>query len=85
MTSTFRGLLKSSELSTAIAAIRTLMQVLGKCRAGTLQELVEKLKAATDHMKTTVDCSSISVASGGELFLRFITLSSEAIETEGVS
>ena len=83
--STFRDLLGSSpRLSTAICALRTLMLVLAKCKAGTLQELVAILKHATDTMKNKVDCSSTSVVSGGELFLRFITLASKALE-ESVS
>jgi hypothetical protein len=58
------------------------MRVLRDCGAGTLQELVQKLKGATEQMKTGVDCSAISVASGGELFLRFITLASALLEDE---
>ncbi len=54
------------------------------CKAGTLQELVLKIKSAKEEMKTKVDCSSVSVVSGGELFLRFITLASEALEKEDV-
>jgi len=79
----FDQLLKSDpSLSTGLAAIRTLMKVLAECEAGTLQELVRILMAARDAMKTQVDCSSVSVASAGELFLRFITLASEALEGE---
>ena len=49
------------------------------------QELVKILRDATAEMKSRADCSSTSVVSGGELFLRFITLASEAIEHEDVS
>ena len=42
--------------------------------------MVVLLKNATHIMKTKVDGSSTSVVSGGELFLRFITLASKAIE-----
>ena len=77
MSAAFSELIRSSpELSTAVAAIRVLMRVLKGCVAGTLQELVAKLRGATEIMKTAVDCSAISVKSGGELFLRFITINS---------
>ena len=79
----FRSLLNShSDRSTAVVAIEALMLVLEKCKAGTLQELVLLLNQATEAMKTRVDCSSISVASGCQLFLRFITLASEQLETQ---
>ena len=85
MASTFRSMLKAEpELPTGLGAIKTLMQVLAHCKAGTLQELVQKINGATEEMKTQVDCSSVSVVSGGELFLRCITLASEAIESEEV-
>ena len=42
---TFEHLLKSeSELATAVAAIKTLMIVLDKCSAKTLQELIKLLR-----------------------------------------
>ena len=79
----FSELIRSSpDLSTAVAAIRVLMRVLKSCVAGTLQELVAKIRGATEIMKTDVDCSAISVKSGGELFLRFITLASSQLEDE---
>merc|ERR1712029_526424 len=77
----FREILRcSSGLATAIAAIKTLMVVLEKCTAETLQELVELLKWSTMEMKSKVDCSVSSVVSGSELFLRFITLASRLEE-----
>lgn len=77
----FREILRcSSGLATAIAAIKTLMVVLEKCTAETLQELVELLKWSTLEMKSKVDCSVSSVVSGSELFLRFITLASRLEE-----
>jgi len=77
----FREILRcSSGLATAIAAIKTLMVVLEKCTAETLQELVELLKWSTVEMKSKVDCSVSSVVSGSELFLRFITLASRLEE-----
>lgn len=48
------------------------------------QELVALLRNATETMKLKVDCSSASVASGGELFLRFITLASNELESQSV-
>ena len=72
----------SPGLATAVAAIRVLMRVLKGCVAGTLQELVAKIRGATEVMKGGVDCSAISVKSGGELFLRFITLASSQLEDE---
>ena len=80
----FRKSLEDSTASksTAIAAIEALMGELSNCKAGTLQELVRLLNKATARIRREVDCSSVSVASGAELFLRFITLASEAIESE---
>ena len=78
---TFEHLLKSEpELATAVAAIKTLILVLEKCSAKTLQELIKLLKEATDQMKREVDCSACSVTSGCELFLRFITLAARLEE-----
>ena len=78
---TFEHLLKSEpELATAVAAIKTLLIVLEKCSAKTLQELIKLLKEAVDQMKKEVDCSACSVQSGCELFLRFITLASKLEE-----
>jgi len=75
---TFEHLLKSEpDLATAVAAIKTMMIVLEKCSAKTLQELIKLLKEAADKMKKEVDCSACSVQSGCELFLRFITLASK--------
>ena len=75
---TFEKLLKSEpELATALAAVKTLMIVLDKCSAKTLQELIKLLREAVDQMKKEVDCSACSVQSGCELFLRFITLAAK--------
>ena len=63
-----------------MAAIKTLLIVLEKCNAKTLQELIKLLKEAVDQMKKEVDCSACSVQSGCELFLRFITLASKLEE-----
>jgi len=78
---TFEHLLKSEpDLATAVAAIKTLILVLEKCAASTLQELIKLLKEAIEQMKKEVDCSACSVTSGCELFLRFITLASRLEE-----
>ena len=78
--SSFENIIRNeSNLATAIAAQRTLILVLEKCSARTLQELVKLLKQASDQMKN-VDCSISSVVSGCELFLRFITLASKLEE-----
>ena len=79
--SNFEHLLKSEpDLATAVAAIKTLIMVLEKCSATTLQELIVILKEAINQMKKEVDCSTCSVNSGCELFLRFITLASKLEE-----
>merc|ERR1711971_1290547 len=78
---TYEHSLKSEpELATAVAAIKTLIIVLEKCNAKTLQELIKLLKEACNQMKKEVDCSACSVQSGCELFLRFITLASKLEE-----
>lgn len=80
----FEEILKSDpSLATAIAAMRTLILVLEKCSATTLQELVKLIKEASHDMKSQVDCSVSSVVSGCELFLRFITLASKLEEGVG--
>ena len=81
MAKEFEGILKAEpDIATAIAAMRTLILVLEKCSATTLQELVKLIKEASVEMKTRVDCSVSSVESGCELFLRFITLASKLEE-----
>ncbi len=55
MSATFRSLLSSHpDLSTGVAAIRTLTMVLASSKAFTLQELVRKLNLATEEMKREV-------------------------------
>ncbi len=77
MPANFAHLLKSEpELATGVAAIKTMIVVLEKCAAKTLQELIKILREAGHEMMTRVDCSTCSVTSGCELFLRFITLAS---------
>jgi len=72
------------DVTTGIAAIQGLMQVLRQSRAKTLQELVELLNTETEKFKQ-VDCSVIAVTSASELFLRFITLAHTQLETQDFS
>ncbi|KAG8456027.1 hypothetical protein GDO86_002004 [Hymenochirus boettgeri] len=62
-------------VATAVAAMRTLLEFLKRDTGETLQGLIGSLKDAITSL-SKVD-SSVSVSSGGELFLRFITLTSE--------
>ncbi|XP_068100767.1 translation initiation factor eIF2B subunit alpha [Hyperolius riggenbachi] len=70
-----RQLNEDSSVATAVAAIRTLLEFLKKDKGETIQGLIGSLKNATETL-SKVD-SSVAVCSGGELFLRFITLTSE--------
>ncbi|KAM9793929.1 translation initiation factor eIF-2B subunit alpha [Syngnathus typhle] len=71
----FRGQLKQDpDVASAVAAIRTLLEFLKRDEGETLLGLRENLTWATDRL-TSVD-SSVAVSSGGELFLRFISLTS---------
>jgi len=79
VSSYFKSALDADEPA-GIAAIQTLMQVLERCSAGTLQELVALLKGSTENIKREVDCSVIGVTSASELFLRFITLAHTQLE-----
>ncbi|KAK7895491.1 hypothetical protein WMY93_020816 [Mugilogobius chulae] len=63
---------KDPDMASAVAAIRTLLEFLKRDQGETLLGLRESLTAATDCL-TGVD-SSVAVSSGGELFLRFISL-----------
>ncbi|XP_023329412.1 translation initiation factor eIF-2B subunit alpha [Eurytemora carolleeae] len=69
------------DVSTGIAAIQGLMQVLRQSGAKTLQELIELLKSEAVKFKE-VDCSVIAVTSACELFLRFITLAHTQLESQ---
>lgn len=79
----FGGILeKEQDVSAGIAAIRTLLTVLEYDKSETVQELRSNLQAAVDTMKNT-DYPVTAVASGCELFLRFITLAKLDTETFG--
>uniref|UniRef100_A0A4W6DC76 Translation initiation factor eIF2B subunit alpha n=1 Tax=Lates calcarifer TaxID=8187 RepID=A0A4W6DC76_LATCA len=65
---------KDPDMASAVAAIRTLLEFLKRDKGETILGLRENLTWATDCL-TGVD-SSVAVSSGGELFLRFISLTS---------
>ncbi|NWH72383.1 EI2BA factor, partial [Piaya cayana] len=72
---TFRAQLRDDpDLSSAVAAIRALLDFLKQDRGETIQGLRSSLLAAIDTL-SRVD-SSVAVSSAGELFLRFISLTS---------
>ncbi|NXS52200.1 EI2BA factor, partial [Brachypteracias leptosomus] len=72
---TFRAQLRDDpDVASAVAAIRALLGFLKQDRGETIQGLRISLRAAIDTL-SRVD-SSVAVSSGGELFLRFISLTS---------
>lgn len=72
----FSGIMKTEpDTSAGVAAIRTLLKYLEHDDADTCQELCANLKRAIGVMRNT-DYPTTAVASGSELFLRFITLAS---------
>ncbi|NXH21078.1 EI2BA factor, partial [Bucco capensis] len=72
---TFRAQLRDDpDVSSAVAAIRALLGFLKQDQGETIQGLRSSLRAAIDTL-SRVD-SSVAVSSGGELFLRFISLTS---------
>ncbi|NWZ81447.1 EI2BA factor, partial [Poecile atricapillus] len=72
---TFRAQLRNDpDVASAVAAIRALLGFLKQDRGETIQGLRNSLRDAIDTL-SRVD-SSVAVSSGGELFLRFISLTS---------
>ncbi|XP_041095843.1 translation initiation factor eIF-2B subunit alpha-like [Polyodon spathula] len=65
---------KNTDVASGVAAIRTLLEFLKRDKGETILGLRENLTKAIDKL-TSVD-SSVAVSSGGELFLRFISLAS---------
>ncbi|XP_065218097.1 translation initiation factor eIF2B subunit alpha [Planococcus citri] len=63
---------EKKDLSAGIAAIETLLYVLENDKSATIQELDSNFKSTIETMKKT-DVPVTAVASGCELFLRFIT------------
>ncbi|KAF7641274.1 hypothetical protein LDENG_00286500 [Lucifuga dentata] len=72
---------KDPDMASAVAAIRTLLEFLKRDTGETILGLRENLTWATDCL-TGVD-SSVAVSSGGELFLRFISLTSLEHQVRG--
>ncbi len=70
---------KDPNMSPAVAAIQTLLEYIKKPSFGTVSELREKVVHAIDEL-TKTDSSVISVKSGCEMLLRFITLT--ALDSE---
>lgn len=64
---------KNPDTSTAVCAIKVLLEYIKQEPFGTVTELREKVIRAIDTL-TTTDSSAISIKSGCELLLRFITL-----------
>uniref|UniRef100_A0A3Q3K1U1 Translation initiation factor eIF2B subunit alpha n=1 Tax=Monopterus albus TaxID=43700 RepID=A0A3Q3K1U1_MONAL len=65
---------KDPDMASAVAAIRTLLAFLKRDNGETILGLRESLKWATGCLME--EDSSVAVSSGGELFLRFISLTS---------
>ncbi|XP_027880732.1 translation initiation factor eIF2B subunit alpha isoform X1 [Xiphophorus couchianus] len=65
---------KDPDMASAVAAIRTLLEFLKRDKGETILGLRESLTWATACLKG--EDSSVAVSSGGELFLRFISLTS---------
>ncbi|XP_064392535.1 translation initiation factor eIF2B subunit alpha-like [Halichondria panicea] len=62
-------------LSEAVVAIKTLLQLIKNSEAGTIAGLQDEIKEGTKVLTEGIS-SIVSVSSGCELFVRFITLSS---------
>ncbi|XP_012060508.1 PREDICTED: translation initiation factor eIF-2B subunit alpha [Atta cephalotes] len=70
----FNSIIKNEkDVSAGMAAIRTLLKVLKHSKSETVQELRICLQHAIDAMRST-ETPVTAIASGSELFLRFITL-----------
>ncbi|XP_020817734.1 translation initiation factor eIF-2B subunit alpha [Drosophila serrata] len=65
---------EDKDLSSGIAAIRTLLMILEKKQFGTIHILHTTMREAVAAMRNT-DLSIAAIVSAGELFCRFITLS----------
>ncbi|XP_071552804.1 translation initiation factor eIF2B subunit alpha isoform X1 [Panulirus ornatus] len=69
----------SDDMSPAIAAMKALTESLRLDDSTTLQEFIAKMKDAREALSKT-DVSVVSVSSGCEIFMRFITLSHLELE-----
>ncbi|MPC29388.1 translation initiation factor eIF-2B subunit alpha-like isoform X1 [Portunus trituberculatus] len=65
--------------SPAIAAMMALMESMRQDKSTTLQEFIEKMNLEREKL-SKVDVSIVSVSSGSELFMRFITLAHRELE-----
>uniref|UniRef100_A0A6B2F5T9 Translation initiation factor eIF2B subunit alpha n=1 Tax=Bothriechis nigroviridis TaxID=88079 RepID=A0A6B2F5T9_BOTNI len=65
---------QNPDVASAVAAIRVLLEFLKRDKGETIQGLRANLKQAIETL-SSVD-SSVAISSGGELFLRFISLTS---------
>ncbi|THU90721.1 nagb/rpia/CoA transferase-like protein [Dendrothele bispora CBS 962.96] len=70
---TYQRLLKNEELSTPLAAILALTEMIEQSRAGTMFELVKELKDGAEELNLKSP-NPISLNAGCELFIEFITL-----------
>ncbi|XWS12218.1 hypothetical protein CRYUN_Cryun37aG0071000 [Craigia yunnanensis] len=76
----FNSWRKQPDLAEAVAAIRALAAVIGASQATTMMELEIELKTASDSLKSW-DTTSISLTTGCDLFMRYVTRTS-ALEYE---
>uniref|UniRef100_H2YWQ4 Translation initiation factor eIF2B subunit alpha n=1 Tax=Ciona savignyi TaxID=51511 RepID=H2YWQ4_CIOSA len=72
----FKEKLKNDKVSSAVAAIETLLQYIRKDTTETISGLIDNQKQAISVLEKTDCLASTSVSSGADLFLRFITLAS---------
>ncbi|KAG0727176.1 Translation initiation factor eIF-2B subunit alpha [Chionoecetes opilio] len=68
-----------NEMSPAIGAMMALTESLRRDESTTLQEFIEKMNEERDKLGH-MDVSVVSVSSGSELFMRFITLAHQELE-----
>ena len=66
-------MIKDNDISPSVAAIKTLLEYIKQHSFGTVSELRERVVNAIDTL-TKTDSSAISIKSGCEMLLRFITL-----------
>lgn len=67
----FQRYCQEPEAAVAVAAIRALADVIARCKATTLMGLQKELDKAAQELKAADH--TISLVSGTELFLRFVT------------
>jgi translation initiation factor eIF-2B subunit alpha len=72
----FRKHSSNETSSSAVAAIQTLLDLIRNSQTGTLLGLREEITQAIKELTSLSNITTISVESGCELFLRFITLTS---------